>query len=146
MRSSHVVVSALNKEFPVNKYKKAPKYVGKYLNITIGRADKRIDDGVVYEGIEYEQYVGLGFLVRVPDSEKTTPPEDVKTEGLTAPDYKGAQPGSLADKAQAALEGGRKPKGAKKSDTQSDASDDTQGDKNDTKGDAKGEDKTSSEG
>jgi len=50
-------------------YRKAPKYVGKDLTVQVGRADKKLMDGVIYPDSRLARYVGMGFVEQV-DMEK----------------------------------------------------------------------------
>lgn len=49
------------------KFKKHPKWIGKDLSIHINGGDKKIADHAVLEGPQWARFVGMGFLVQLPD-------------------------------------------------------------------------------
>jgi len=50
----------------MNEYVKADQFVGKSLTLNVGRGDVTIEDGKVYRGAHFENFVDLGFLKRAP--------------------------------------------------------------------------------
>lgn len=66
-------------------FKKAPKFVGKDLTLTVGRGDVRILDGKTYTDSRLEQYVKQGFLVRATEESASTPAQEQAVEVPVVP-------------------------------------------------------------
>jgi len=83
------------------KYTKAPAWVGKNLTLAVGRGDKRIEDGVLYNDSRLAKYVRLGFLVAVED-DKEPAQAPSKPAKVASPDSKAEKTVSKPAKKKAA--------------------------------------------
>lgn len=73
------------------RFKKAPRYVGKYLSLFDGASDRTIHDGVTLYGGKWSKFVQLGFLQEITEEEDKPEPRltpskvDPKVKTTTAP-------------------------------------------------------------
>lgn len=74
----------------MHKYMKADAWMGKHLDLHIGRGQKTVADGEVLEGPKWARFVGMGFLKKISADDaakaaKAPPPPPERKPMLSRP-------------------------------------------------------------
>lgn len=72
----------------MRKFKKAPKYIGKYLSIQAGSGSKIVKDNEILEGDKWAKFVDYGFLVEILEPKKVFLIKPVEIKPAPAPEPK----------------------------------------------------------